>query len=162
MGRYFALWPDSVLSRQSVRRADSDFVTCLTFHYVGQTDHKHVKASLQLANRHSLVGYWKFNTSLLEIGNFRLRLETLIQRALVGTVTGNKWWRSLKYRIRDFAINYGRQLTLDRSKKAKSLEDRLSRLVEREDSLDVDLAKYDLEREVSERYKGFVVRTRLK
>ena len=53
----------------------------------------------------------------------------LIQRALVGTVIGNKWWVSLKYRIRDFAIKYSQQLTLDRAKKAKSLEDRFSRTV---------------------------------
>ena len=34
--------------------------------------------------------------------------------------------------------------------------------MEMEDSLAVDLARRDLEREASERYKGFVVRTRLK
>ena len=81
---------------------------------------------------------------------------------LVETVTGNKWWECLKYRIRDFAIKYGRQLKLDWAKKAKSLHDRLSRTVETGDSLAVDLARRDLEREASECYKGFVVRTRLK
>ena len=80
----------------------------------------------------------------------------------MGAVTGNRWWESLKYRIRDFAIKYGQQLQLDRAKKAKSLEDRLSREVEGEDSLAVDLARRDLEREASERYKGFIVRNRLK
>ena len=75
-----------------------------------------------------------------------------------GAVIRNKWWVSLKYRIRDFAIKYSQQLALDRAKKAKSLEDRLSRAVEGGDSI----AKGDLEREVSERYKGFVVRNRLK
>ena len=43
----------------------------------------------------------------------------------------------------------------------KPLEDRLSRVVEGGDSLAVDLAKGDLEREASERYKGFVVWSRL-
>ena len=57
-------------------------------------------------------------------------LENLIQWSLVGAVTGNKWWASLKYRIRDFTIKYSQQLALDRAKKAKSLEDRLSRVVE--------------------------------
>ena len=59
-----------------------------------------------------------------------MRLENLIQRALVGAVFGNKWWVSLKYRLRYFAIKYSQQLALDRAKKAKSLEDRLSRAVE--------------------------------
>ena len=87
----FAHWPDSVLSGQSVRRAESDLVTCPIFHLFGRTDHKFVRVSLQLANRPSLASYWKFNTPLLEIRDFRERLENLIQRALVGAVTGNKW-----------------------------------------------------------------------
>ena len=126
MARHFAYWPDLVLSGLSVRRADSDFVTYPTFYWIGQTDPKLVSVSLRIANRPCLAGYWKFNTSLLELRDFRERLEALIQRAFVEAVTGNKWWGSLKYRIRDFAINYGRQLKLDRTKKVKSLEDRLS------------------------------------
>ena len=80
----------------------------------------------------------------------------------MGAVTGNRWWESLKFRIRDFAIKYGQQLQLDRAKKAKSLEDTLSRAVEVGDPLAVDLAWLLHEREASERYKGFVVRNRLK
>ena len=91
-----------------------------------------------------------------------MRLENLIQQALVGEVTGNRWWGSLKYRIRDFAIKYSQQLQLNSAKKAKSLEDRLSRAVEGEDSVAIDSAKGDLEHEASEHYKGFVVRNRLK
>ena len=144
-----------------VRRADADFVSCPTFHWLRMTDHRLVRVSLRLVNRPSLASYWKFNTSLLEIRGFRERLESLIHRALVGAVNGNRWWESLKFRIRDFAIKYGQQLQLDRAKKAKSLEDRLSRTVEG-DSLAVDLGRLDLEREASERYKGFVVRNRLK
>ena len=91
-----------------------------------------------------------------------MRLENIIQRALVRAVIGNKWWAFLKYRIRDFAIKYSQQLALNRAKKAKTLEDRLSRAVEVGDSVAVDLAKGELELEASERYKGFVVRNRLK
>ena len=144
------------------RRADSDFVTCPTFHWIGQTDPKLVRASLQLANRPSLAGYWKFNPSLLEIGDFWERLETLILRALVGAVTGNKLWGYLKYRIRDFAIKYDRQLKLNKTKKATSLDDKFSRVVERGDSLALDRARRDLKRDASEWYKSFVVRSRLK
>ena len=66
----------SYLERVLVRKADTDFVTCPTFHYVAQTDHRLVKVSVQLANRPSLAGYWKFNTFLLEIQDFRDRLES--------------------------------------------------------------------------------------
>ena len=169
-GREMWTWLDSspsakvasYLDRVLVRRADIDFVSCPTFHLIAWTDHKLVRVSLRLANRPSLAGYWKFNTSLLEIRDFRDRLESLIQRALVGAVTGNRWWGSLKHRIRDFATKYGRQLNLDRTKEAKSIDDRLSRAVAGGDFLNVELARGDLERESSERYKGYVVRSRLK
>ena len=44
----------------------------------------------------------------------------------------------------------------------KSIDDRLSRAVAGGDSLTVELARGDLERERSERYKGYVVRSRIK
>ena len=119
----------SYLDRVLVRRADIDFVSCPTFHLIAWTDPNLVRVSLLLANRPSLAGYWNFNTSLLDIRDFWDRLESLIQRALVGTVTGNRWWVSLKYRIRDFATKYGQQLNLDKAKEAKSIEDRHSRAV---------------------------------
>ena len=68
----------SYLDRVLIRRADSDLVACPTFHWLGWTDHKLVRVSLRLANRTSLASYWKFNTSLLEIWDFRKRLENLI------------------------------------------------------------------------------------
>ena len=126
----------SYLDRVLVRRAYIDFVSCPTFHLIAWTGHKLIRVSL--------------------------RLESLIKRALVGAVTGNRWWVSLKHRIRDFATKYGRQLNLDRTAEAKSIDDRLSRAVAGGDSLGVELARRDLERESSERYKGSVVRSRLK
>ena len=119
----------SYLDRELARRADIDFVSCPTFYLIAWTDHKLVRVSLLLVNRPILAGYWKFNTSLLEIRDFRVRLESLIQRALVGAVTGNRWGVSLKHRIRDFATKYDRQLNLDRTKEAKSIDDRFSRAV---------------------------------
>ena len=91
-GREMWTWLDSspsakegsYLDRVLVRRADIDFVSYPPFHLIAWTDHKPVKVSLRLANRPSLAGYWKFNTSLLEIRDFRDRLESLIKRALVG------------------------------------------------------------------------------
>ena len=145
-----------------MRRVDSNFVSCPTFHLIAWTDHKLIRVSLRLAYRPSLAGYWKFNTSLLEIQDYRDRLGSLIKRALVGAVTGNRWWASLKHRIRDFATKYGRQLNLDRTKEAKSIEDRFPGRWQEGDSLSVELARRDLERKTSERYKGYVVRSRLK
>ena len=96
---------------------------------IAWSDNKLVRVSLQLANRPNLAGYWKFNTSLLEIRDLWQWLESLIKRVLIGVVTGNRWWVSLKHKIRDFATKYGRQLNLDRTKEAKSIDDQLSRAV---------------------------------
>ena len=113
-----------------LRGADTDFVKCSTFHCVAQTGHSLVKVNLQLADRPCLAGYWKFSSFLLMIRNLRDRLESLVQRTLVGAITGNKWWGSLKHRIRNFTIKYGHQLNLDRINVAKFLEDKLSQTVE--------------------------------
>ena len=133
-GREMWMWLDSSLSakvgsyldRVLVRRADIDFNSCPIFHLIVWTDHKLARVSLQLANRPRLAGYWKFNTSFLEIRDFPDRLESLIKRVLIRAVTGNRWWVSLKHRIRDFATKYSQQLNLDTTKKAKSIDDRLS------------------------------------
>ena len=144
-GREMWTWLDSspsakvgsYLDRVLVRRADSDLIAW--------TDHKLVRVSLRLANS-SLAGYWKFNTSLLVIRDFWDRLESLIKQALVGAVTGNRWWVSLKHRIRDFATKYGQQLNLDRTQEVKSIDDKLSRVVAGwGDSLTVELARGDLD-----------------
>ena len=93
------------------------------------------------------------------IRDFRDRLESLIKRALVGAVTENRWCMSLKHRIRDFATKYGQQLNLDRTKEAKSIDDRLSRVVAGGGggSLTVEPARGDLERENSERYRSLLL-----
>ena len=78
----------------------------------------------------------------------------------MGVVIENRWWYSLKYRIRDFAIKSSHKLRLDRAKKTKALDDRLSEW-RRGDSLAVDLVR-NLEHEASKHYRGFIVRSRLK
>ena len=43
---------------------------------------------MRLADRHSLAGYWKLNSSLLDIQDFHDRLKSLVQWALVGRLPG--------------------------------------------------------------------------
>ena len=51
----------------TVRKADIGFVSCPMFHWLGLAGHKLVLVSLCLGDRPSLIGYWKFNTFLVEI-----------------------------------------------------------------------------------------------
>ena len=69
----------SNLYKVFVRRADTNSVTCPTFHHVAWTDNRLVRVSLRLANGPSLAGYGKFNTSLLEIRDSRYQFESLVQ-----------------------------------------------------------------------------------
>ena len=77
----------SYLERVVVRRADADSDTYPTFHWIRQTERKHIRISLKLANRPSLAGYWKFNSFLLEKRDFQDWLGSLIKQALMGPVT---------------------------------------------------------------------------
>ena len=66
-GREMWMWlgnspSGQILNRVLVRRADSDLITCPTFHWLGRTDHKLVRVCLRFVNRPSLASYWKFNT----------------------------------------------------------------------------------------------------
>ena len=91
--KFFLLQP-SVRARSYLDRVLEELtliLLCPTFHYAVWTGHWLVRVSLWLTNSPSLAGYWKFNTSLQEIADFRDRLESLLQWALVGAVTGNKW-----------------------------------------------------------------------
>ena len=90
VAKYLSHCPSRILLGQGVRRADCDFVSCPTFHLIGLADHKLVSVTSRFANKPGIAGYWKFNTSLLKIRDFRDRLESLIKRALVGAVTGNR------------------------------------------------------------------------
>ena len=64
--------------------------------------------------------------------------------------------------IRDFATKYSWQLNLGRTRKEKSIEERLFLAVYGGNSLNVKQAGRDLQRETSEHYKGSIVRSRFK
>ena len=147
----------SYLDGVLVRRADIDFVSCPAFRLMAWTGRGLVRVGLRLAGGPSLAVCWRFNASLLEMRDFRDRLESLIRRALVGAVAGSGWWGSLKRRIGDFATRCGRQLSLDGTREAGSMDDGLSRAVAGGGSLGVELAGGGLEREGGERCKGYVV-----
>ena len=144
-----------------VRRVDVDFLTCPTFHKYSYSDHAIVVARLRLGNRPKMTGHWKLNISLLERRDFRDRLEGLIRRELVGAVVGNKWWASLKFRIKSFAVKYSQRLAKIKARTAKTLELNVSQTVAGGDPLMIELARKDLEHANTERYQGQIVRHRL-
>ena len=55
VANWFAFWPDSDLSGQSLRRADIDFVACPTSNWIVQTDPELFRASMRLAYRPCLA-----------------------------------------------------------------------------------------------------------
>ena len=120
----------SYLDRMLVRRVEVDFFSCPKFHWLGYTDHKMLTIRMQLGDRPRSASYWKFNASLLDKKDFRDQLTGLIQRALVGAVTGNKWWGNLKALIRSFTVKYAQRLALDKATAEAALEQTLSQAVD--------------------------------
>ena len=119
-------------------------------------------AHYDLVNRFHLdYEIWTWLDSLPSVCA-RSYLDRVLVRRADTDFTGNKWWGFLKYRVRDFTTKYNRHLNLDRSKVAKSLEDKLSQATEEGDFPAIDLARWDLERVASKCYKRYVVRSRLK
>lgn len=70
-----------------------------------------------------ITGHWKFNLSLLDREDFRLKLTRLVQHKLVGVVVGNKWWENLKDSIWFLNTQYSQVLDTDKTKNVKTLND---------------------------------------
>ena len=157
--------PDrSYLDRVLVRRADVDFISCPTFHgNRDYTDHRLVRARINLTDRPSLAGYWKFNLSFLKSENFRDQLEGVVRGWLGGGPSlGNRRWAKLKAEIRTFSVRYGQELALIKAEEKKSLEALEIEAVAGGDTLKAKLARDALKRAAFERYRGSIVRAKLK
>ena len=92
----------SYLHMVLVRRVGVNLVCYPTFYCLELAEHQIELIGLPL------IGFvWPsagrmFSISVLYIWDF----QGLIQRALFGTVTWNRWWVSPRHRMRDFTINY--------------------------------------------------------
>ena len=153
----------SYIDRVLVRRADTDFISCPTFHgNLGYTDHKLVRARIRLTDRPSLAGYWKFNLSYLKRKDFRELLENFVRGWLVGEGSiGSRRWVNFKAALRTFSVRYGQWLALTKAKEEESLEELELESVAGGDSVGARLAREALARLAFERYKGSIVRARL-
>lgn len=100
-----------------------EFLSYPTFHSLGRLDHKLVMAHFNLSTRPKLARYWKLNTFLLAMQDFRDKVTEIIRRTLMGTI---KWWVSTKAKIRRFSIQYSQCLAQNKVRAKKHLEDRLT------------------------------------
>ncbi len=98
----------------------------ILFHRLELADHKLVLVGLHLRDRPRLAG----NSSVLEIQDSQEWLKKLIQWVLMGVITRNRWWGSLKHRIKDFTIKYCQNLTLDKARVEKLIEEWLTQVVD--------------------------------
>lgn len=109
-----------------------------------------------------MTGYWKFNTSLLDVKGFRDQLLATIQRELTGSVLGNRWWGHLKSVIRSFAADYSRRLNRDRLTAQTAAESRLEVAIQSGDSVQVAVARAELASSLIKKDQALVVSARLK
>lgn len=105
-----------------------------------------------------MTGYWNFNTSLLNVKDFRgqLLLLIIIARGLAGSVFGNKWGNTLRTQLGLLP-----PITADRLVAQKALESRVEGAVKSGDSNRVAIANTELAFLLKKNDHDQVVRTRL-
>ena len=151
------------LDRVLVRRADVAFISCPRFEFIAYHgfDHKMFVAKVHLEDTPRMAGYWKFNLSHLGREDFRHQLDIYLRRKLEGAVVGSRWWVNFKADLKTFSNQYGQRLAQSKALEEASLEALVEEAVAGGDTHRARLARFDLNRLASERYRGHLVRARL-
>lgn len=90
-------------------------------------------------------GYWRLNTTFLEEATFIQGILEQKETWLMEVATTNdarERWEYLKYKIRQYATQYGKQRAKDRRERENNLEKRLKTLEEECDKLDLGTEEY--------------------
>ena len=77
-------------------------------------------------------------------------------------IIGNKWWGTLKDRIKSFVANYSRRLNLDKIAEQSLIEANLDKVVRVEDGGATNIAKAELTSLQIKKYKALVVKFKIK
>lgn len=93
------------------------------------SDHCLVTIKITLNEIKRGPGYWRFDNLLLTDPDFCNAMSDHIAEAQLETLTNpNLQWEWVKYKVRDFCINYSINRNRERKRQVKDLEDRLKTL----------------------------------
>ena len=133
------------------------------------TDHRAVYMVLELNKLERGVGYWKFNTSLLQDEKFILGMNQELETTIITTqhMTAIDRWEKIKERIRKVSKKYAAQnssatklIISQLSEKVNEYESRLP--LNKEENTLLENTKMELEEKTLERIKGVMFRSKAK
>lgn len=118
------------------------------------SDHSLLSLTLESNPQERGPGYWRFNNQFLEHPEFVTKMSEHITTAL-GEEMDNPMvlWEWVKYKIRQFCIQYSITTTKAKNAHTKSLEDRLAKLAHDHNltgSPDIDMEVSSIKRELAE------------
>lgn len=79
-----------------LRCVDIDLIDCLTFYWLGYSDHEIFSARITLGPRDRMSVHWIFNVSLLDRRAMQRQLTRLVQAKIVGWLLGISGWNGLR------------------------------------------------------------------
>ena len=133
------------------------------------TDHRALYMVVELTQFDRGVGYWKFNTTLLQDKEFITKMNQEIELTLQATVNSlpKKRWETLKTRVCKISKQYARRKASQRnliiSQLSEIVDEIESRLpVSREEYSMLEQTKADLEDKTLEKIQGVMFRSKAK
>lgn len=105
------------------------------------TDHKFIFVKIcfnVLSERPFKFNYWKLNNSLLDNGQFTKKIESY---KAVATKEYGQHWEFMKYKVRKFAVTFGKELAKARRTKEESIIRHIILICEKHDLSQIDKDK---------------------
>lgn len=149
-----------------------DFCTDTDIHYGIKSDHSAITLTIQINQTRRGPGFWKFNESLLLDKEYTASTSALIKSIMAerhNFSNINSLWEWLKYNIRKHAIDFSKRKAFQNRKKEKELEIALNlahanfeRNPSNSTKLDLEKAKYELEKLLEEKTNGLIKRSKVR
>lgn len=106
-----------------------------------RSDHSPVVMSIKTFENRKGPGLWKLNNTFLDDSKYIEKISGLINNLKQNQdifADQRVWWEYLKYKIREFSLNYGRQRAKETRENEKHYESELKLIEEKIDSLQND------------------------
>ena len=119
-----------------------------------KSDHSAVTLHLNsFENKSRGRGYWKMNTSYLNEEPYILGIQNLKASCVeeYGGITDDRLlWELLKYKIREYSMNYGKEKAKKVSKEEQNLEKKLKDLETQKDATDNNASLIDIDNQITQ------------
>lgn len=144
----------STLDYWFIPRHMLDSISTLTVSPHPLSDHSILSLTVGVSPQERGPGYWRFNNLLLEDPDFVTKMNEYITLLLTEEMDNPMLlWEWVKYKIRQFCIQYSSTTNRERNAHVRSLEDRLAKLAHDHNltgSPDIEMEVASIKRELAE------------